>query len=90
MYLPGLQVTGHEVPVPLGTSTAISCRFDMDFITLEWMHNGEIVATAVGQQVDLILNPVNDSIHNEQYSCKATTPYGFQQQNITVVVEGRE
>jgi len=87
MFL-GLQISGHGGQVNVGESVTLSCSFDLELVSLEWVHNNSIILSSAAPQINLTLSPVNDSIHNRQYSCRAVTSYGVQEQNVTILVKG--
>ena len=84
----GLRVT---MPIVLivGTVATLTCSSDLDVTMTEWLYHGGVVQSSTGPQTQLLFNPVNDTIHNRQYTCRVTSPYGAQQQTITVTTEGR-
>ena len=82
-----------ELTVAIGEPTTIVCSSDLPHPTIKWLKDGETVvsSTTTDHQLLLILNPVNDSIHNEQYVCNVTssdltTPAII---SITVKVQGK-
>ena len=88
MLLLGLQVTMPNVLI-VGTVATLNCSSDLDVTMTEWLYNEGVVQSSTSSQAQLVFNPVNDTIHNRQYTCRVTSPYGVQQQTITVTVEGR-
>ena len=88
MLLLGLQVTMPDVVI-VGTVATLTCSSDLDVTMTEWLYNGGVVQSSTSSQAQLLFNPVNDTIHNRQYTCRVTSPYGAQQQTITVTAEGR-
>ena len=88
MLLLGLQVSMPDVLI-VGTVATLTCSSDLDVTTTEWLYNGGEVQSSTAPQAQLLFNPVNDTIHNRQYTCRVTSPYGVQQQTISVTAEGR-
>ena len=88
MLLLGLQVSMPDVLI-VGTVATLTCSSDLDVTTTEWLYNEGVVQSSTGPQAQLLFNPVNDTIHNRQYTCRVTSSYGAQQQTITVTAEGR-
>ena len=37
--------------------------------------------------LELAFNPANDSIHENVYTCRVTTPYGVQEQMVQVIAQ---
>ena len=72
----------------MNTVQTISCSTDLDVIRLEWMRGREVVASSPNQQLDLVFDPVNDTIHNQEYTCVAISPYGSQEQTLVLRSEG--
>ena len=84
-----------EATVTIGEPTTIVCSSNLTGPTIMWLRGirGETVvsSTSTDHQLLLILNPVNDSIHNEQYVCNVTasdltSPVTI---SITVKVQGK-
>ena len=73
----------------VGRTSTYTCSSDLDVIMTEWLYNGGVVQSSTGPQTQLLFNPVRDTFHNRQYTCRVTSPYGAQQQTITVTTEGR-
>ena len=82
-----------EATVTIGEPTTIVCSSDLTDPTIMWLRGRETVvsSTTTDHQLLLILNPVNDSIHNEQYVCKVTAsePTPPATTSITVKVQGK-
>ena len=79
---------GHDTPFTVGAFANISCSFDMDLTTVQWLYNGNVVATSTSHHVQLLFNPVNDTIHGREYRCRAMTPFGVQERSILIRVQG--
>ena len=74
----------------MGDSLVLTCTFDMNFNSIQWLYNNNVVTlSTVSPQVNLTFSPVNDSVHNRQYTCRAITPYGVQEQTYTIQVQGK-
>jgi hypothetical protein len=85
----GLEVAGYDGQFTVGEYTAITCSFDLEFTSIQWIYNNEVIMSSSSSAIDLSFNPVNDSIHGRQYTCRVTTPYGVQEQNVTIIVQGK-
>ena len=71
----------------------INCTTDLMVRSIEWLFSGEVVADledTTGQQfLELIFDPVNDTIHERVYTCRINATDGFIIENATeVIVEG--
>ena len=85
----GLQISGHsDDEVVLGESVTITCSFDLESTSIEWVYGEEVVMMTTGSQLNLTFSPVNDTINNRVYTCRALTPYGMQEESITIEVQG--
>ena len=84
----GLQVSGHRNQFAVGDVATITCSFDLDLTSIEWLYSGAIVARTTAPQLSLTFNPVNDTINNRQYTCRVATSYGTQEETIAIGVQG--
>ena len=85
----GLQISGYTEYLTVGQSARIICSYDLTFTSIEWLYNNETIVNSTASQLDLSFNPVNDSIHGRQYTCRVTTPYGIQEKRLTIQIRGR-
>lgn len=67
----------------------ITCSFDLNLVSIEWLYNNVVILRTTAPQLNLTFSPVNDSIHNRQFTCRAVTFYGVQEENITIQVQGK-
>ena len=72
----------------VGRASTLTCSSDLDVTMTEWLYNGGVVQSSTGPHAQLLFNPVNDTIHNRQYTCRITSPYGVQQQTVIITAEG--
>ena len=72
----------------MGESVTVTCSFDLSLTSLEWVYNDGVVVRSTAQQINLTFSPVNDTINNRVYICRAVTSYGVQAENITILVQG--
>ena len=90
VFVLGLQITGASAPLTVGDTAAITCSSDLDVSSIEWVYDDQVVLSSVGQQeLELVFNPVNDTIHNKTYTCRVTSPYGVQEHKVTLTVTGK-
>ena len=78
----------------VGQSTTASCRSDTPATRIEWLSTSnreELIESALStQELNLVFTLVNDSIHNEVYTCRVTREGGMIAiQNFTVYVYGK-
>ena len=84
----GLQLSGYDGYFTVGQSANITCSYDLPLTSIEWLHNNVTVVSSTSSQLDLSFNPVNDSMHGRQYRCRVTTPYGIQEERLTIQITG--
>ena len=75
----------------VGRSATASCRSVTPATRMEWLRNGEVVASIAStsiQELDLVFSVVNDSLHNQVHVCRVTRDSGIVSQNFTVQVNG--
>ena len=90
--LTGVFITRDQFKV--GQSATASCRSDTPATRIEWFStsNGEVIESALStQELDLVFSLVNDSTHDEVYTCRVTREGGIMiaTQNFTVNVDGK-
>ena len=85
----GLQISGYDGHFTVGQSANITCSYDAAFSFIEWLYNNETLQRSTTSQLDLSFHPVSDRIHGNQYVCRVTTPYGIQEQRLTMNIHGR-
>ena len=76
----------------VGQSATARCFSDVPATRMEWLTNGVVVESAAStKQWNLLFVPVNDSIHNQVYTCRVTREVDGMtaQQNFTVNVDGK-
>ena len=83
--------------ISVDESATISCKSKFPASMIEWLRDGMVVKSAAFtgiQKLDLVLSPVNDSIHTQVYVCRVTRDGGngisvITVQNFTVIVGGK-
>ena len=88
LYDTGLQISGHSPQFNVGDTVTITCSFDLSLTSIMWLYDDVVAMSSSDSQLNLTFSPVNDTIHNRQYTCRVTTPYGEQEENITISVQG--
>ena len=76
----------------VGHSATARCFSDVPATRMEWLTNGVVVESAAStKQLNLLFSLVNDSIHNQVYTCRVTREVDGMTttQNFTVNVNGR-
>lgn len=76
------------MPLTLGSSAQFICSSDLDIVVAEWLFDDQVIVRSEANQANLYIPVVNDSLHNRQYLCKITTPYGMQERITTITVTG--
>ena len=84
----GLEISGYGGQLIVGEHATISCSFDLEFSSLEWIFSNKVLVSSLSSQIGLSFSPVNDSVHGRQYTCRVTTQYGVQEKNVTILVQG--
>ena len=89
LYSSGLQISGGEAPLTLGTTATLTCTYDLTATVMEWVYDGQILVHTSGHQADLVLSFVNDSLHGRHYTCRAISPFGIEHSTVTIAVSGK-
>ena len=84
----GLEISGYDGQLTVGEYATITCSFDLELTSIEWIYNGDVISLSSSSQLPLFFSPVNDSVHDRQYTCRAITEHGRQEKNITIFVQG--
>ena len=71
-----------------------NCSTDLTVISIQWLFGGEVVVEDTSGQrfLELTFDPVNDTIHERQYTCMIAIPSNGSvvfMENITISVAGR-
>ena len=85
----GAHINGNEGPLTVGTNLQLNCSSDLAILMAEWLYNDIVIAQNVGSEASLVIPSVNDSMHNRQYNCRITTPFGVQERNTTLIITGK-
>ena len=67
---------------------SITCSSDFGVSSIEWLKGGQVIATNQSSEGKLSIQSVTESDHGSQYTCRAIAPFGVQEHNVTVQVEG--
>ncbi len=78
-------------PLTVGEEANLTCTSDLMINLIQLEYNGLPVAVGDGgRMVQLTLNPVNDSIHGEVFTCRAITTAGREfTESENVMVNGK-
>ena len=71
----------------LGERASLSCSSGLDVTSTKWLHNHLVVGHSSESELQLVFDSVNDSIHNEEFICRTTSPYGIQEQSVRPFVQ---
>ncbi len=66
---------GGDQSLTVGEMNIITCSTSLDISDIVWIDDMDAVVASSSegvQQLDLVFNPVNDSIHNRMYTCRIT------------------
>lgn len=88
VYFLGIQITGNEGPLTVGSTVQVTCSSDLVILMAEWLYDDMVIAQSVASEAILTIPAVNDSLHNRQYKCRVTTPYGIEEANTTISTTG--
>ena len=73
-----------------GNSATLSCTSDLDVIATEWLDGmGTLLLSGTSAVLDLVVDPVTSDLQGQLFTCRVTSPYGTQQQTVSVTVSGR-
>ena len=74
----------------VGQNETINCSSIIAVDLIEWLNNdGEVIVSENNShQLTLTFEPVNISIHNQQYTCRANKN-GSVDKTVTVLVSGK-
>lgn len=86
---PGLTTQRSSNIFTVGEDALLICSSDLSVTLTEWLHNFQVVTSSASSESQLAFNPVNDSIHGNEYTCRITSPYGIQEQAIQLVVQSK-
>ncbi len=74
----------------MGEDATFTCTSDLADRTIQWEFNGVPVVADTGEIVELTFDPVNDSIHDGLFSCRAITAAGGNfTDSVIVMVQGK-
>lgn len=72
----------------MGSTATLTCSSDLDAVSVEWLHNGEVLVNSTSQEAQLFFDPVNDNVHGQEYSCRVNSRYGILEDYTTATVYG--
>lgn len=85
----GLSIRRSSNLFTVGESASMTCSSDLDVISIEWLYNLQAVVTSTASELQLLFNPVNDSIRGQEYTCRITASYGIQEQIVQPFVQSK-
>ena len=71
----GIEIVGGDQSLTVGVTNTITCITSLDISDMVWIDGMDSIVASNSdgvQQLDLLFNPVNDSIHNRMYTCRIT------------------
>ena len=78
-----------DANVSVGENATISCFSDLNIQRVEWLLNSDMIISSNSLQADLTFSPVQEYLHNREYTCRAVTAYGTLARSITIVVQSK-
>ena len=74
----------------VGQSATARCMSDILATRMEWLSGGVVINNSSStQRLDLVFSLVNDSIHNQSYTCRVSREDGEQaEQTFVVIING--
>ena len=72
----GIETRGGDQSLTVGEMSTITCSTSLDISDIVWIDDLDTIVASNSegvQQLDLVFNPVNDSIHNRMYTCTITS-----------------
>ena len=85
----GIHITGNDKPVPVGSDLELNCSSDLTILTAEWLQGEVVITESEGSGAVLVVSEVDDSLHDREYTCRTTTPYGVQEVSTTITITGK-
>lgn len=85
----GLTIQRSSNVFTVGENASLTCSSDISVILTEWLYNFQVVVSSTSSTLQLIFNPVNDTVHGNEYSCRTTSPYGIQEQVVQLIVQSK-
>ena len=67
---------------------SITCSSDFGVRSIDWLRSGQVVSSTEGSLGELNIETVTENDHGSQYTCRTNAPFGVQEHNITIQVEG--
>ena len=80
---------GGDQPLTVGAMNTITCSTSLDISNIVWIVGMDTIVASNSegvQQLDLVFNPVNDSIHNRMYTCRITAVAVDPSTNLPLVI----
>ena len=78
----GLQISTSDIVFIVSEAASITCTSDLDVASIEWLYGGTVISSSTEDQLEFTFSPVTDTLHNADYTCRVTSPYGIQEDTI--------
>ena len=73
-----------------GEQDSLTCSSDHDVTRIEWdTGNSVVVYTTTESSLTVDFDPVMDSMHGRNYTCKVYTSHGVQEHTYTLDIQGK-
>ena len=84
----GISITGNQSSFAVGTDVQLGCSSDLTVLMTEWLHHDVVIVQNTSGEAVLEIPAVNDSLHNMEYKCRVTTPFGVLERSTIIIVTG--
>ena len=89
IHLSGISIQRSSNIFTVGQISSLTCSSDLSGTSTVWLHNFQVVNSSASSELQLVFNPVNDSIHGNEYTCRVTSPYGIQELTVQPIVQSK-
>ena len=90
----GIDTEGGDQPLTVGVMHTITCRTSLNISDIVWIDDMDTIVASNSegvQQLDLVFNPINDSIHDRMYTCTITTLVNLViSETVNITVTGKQ
>ena len=88
LHITGLEISTDNSPLIVGEPAVVTCTSAIVVEELLWLEDQVPVNVSSDTSVTLMFNPVNDSIHNKTFICRAIQ-MGTVEKHTTINVSGK-
>lgn len=73
----------------VGENATLTCSSDLSITSTKLLHNFQVVGSSSSSELQTLFNPVNDSLHGNEYTCRSISSYGIQEQTIQIIAQSK-